>query len=121
MTDSAHKATGQIADAIEGIAAEATHQAEAIGQMHKTITDIQSGEDEIASATENINQCTETLRENSGNMKHHIEAMSKGSAQMTDNVSTIASRIAETNQTIEKCQKFSPVLKKSHPKQTCLP
>ena len=51
MTDSAHKATGQIADAIEGIAAEATHQAEAIGQMHKTITDIQSGEDEIASAT----------------------------------------------------------------------
>lgn len=102
MTDSAHKATGQIADAIEGIAAEATHQAEAIGQMHKTITDIQSGEDEIASATENINQCTETLRENSGNMKHHIEAMSKGSAQMTDNVSTIASRIAETNQTIEK-------------------
>ena len=26
MTDSAHKATGQIADAIEGIAAEATHQ-----------------------------------------------------------------------------------------------
>ena len=97
MTDSAHKATGQIADAIEGIAAEATHQAEAIGQMHKTITDIQSGEDEIASATENINQCTETLRENSGNMKHHIEAMSKGSAQMTDNVSTIASRIAETN------------------------
>ena len=102
MTDSARKATGQIADAIEGIAAEATHQAEAIGQMHKTITDIQSGEDEIASATENINQCTETLRENSGNMKHHIEAMSKGSAQMTDNVSTIASRIAETNQTIEK-------------------
>lgn len=102
MAESALEATDQIANAIGGVAEDATNQVEAIGTMHQTVMKIQNGADDITSATGTISKCTEELGKNSNKMKKHIEEMSKGSGQMTENVSTIAQQIASTNETIEK-------------------
>lgn len=102
MAESALEATDQIANAIGGVAEDATNQVEAIGTMHQTVMKIQNGADDITSATGAISKSTEELGKNSNKMKKHIEEMSKGSGQMTENVSTIAQQIASTNETIEK-------------------
>lgn len=102
MAESALEATDQIANAIGGVAEDATNQVEAIGTMHQTVMKIQNGADDITSATGTISKCTEELGKNSNKMKKHIEEMSKGSGHMTENVSTIAQQIASTNETIEK-------------------
>ena len=102
MAESALEATDQIANAIGGVAEDATNQVESIGTMHQTVMKIQNGADDITSATGAISKCTEELGRNSNKMKKHIEEMSKGSGQMTENVSTIAQQIASTNETIEK-------------------
>lgn len=102
MAESALEATDQIANAIGGVAEDATNQVEAIGTMHQTVMKIQNGADDITSATGAISKSTEELGKNSNKMKMHIEEMSKGSGQMTENVSTIAQQIASTNETIEK-------------------
>lgn len=102
MTDSAIDATQQIATAIEGVANEATTQASAISNMMSSVNEMQSGTHEISDAVKEIGEYTTKLNNNSIQMKKHIEAMSHGSENMSEQVNTIATKITETNETIKQ-------------------
>ena len=102
MTDSAIDATQQIATAIEGVANEATTQASAISNMMSSVNEMQSGTHEISDAVREIDEYTTKLSNSSIQMKKHIEAMSHGSADMSEQVNTIATKITETNGTIKQ-------------------
>ena len=97
MTDSAIDATQQIATAIEGVANEATTQASAISNMMSSVNEMQSGTHEISDAVKEIGEYTTKLNNNSIQMKKHIEAMSHGSENMSEQVNTISNKITETN------------------------
>lgn len=102
MTASAIDAAQQIANAIEGVATEATAQAGAISNMMSTVSEMQNGTQEISNAVREIDEYTGKLRDNSAEMKRHIEAMSQGSADMSEQVGTISDKINETNETIRQ-------------------
>ena len=101
-THSAMETSDQISRAMEGVAGDASEQANAIASVMNNVTSMQAGADEIRTSTEEISDCTKSLVDSSRSMRQNLEEMQKGSTDMTTQVNTISEKIAETNKTIEK-------------------
>ena len=101
-THSAMETSDQISRAMEGVAGDASEQANAIASVMNNVTSMQAGADEIRTSTEEISDCTKALVDSSRSMRQNLEEMQKGSTDMTTQVNTISEKIAETNKTIEK-------------------
>lgn len=102
MANSAMEATTQIATAIEGIASDATNQADAISRVMHKMNEMQDSTEEISQAVQDIDNSARDLGKKSNEMQEHIADMQSGSQEMTTEVENIATAIHETQDTIEK-------------------
>lgn len=102
VSHSAMDATGQISKVVEGVADEASGQAEAISNVMNNVLSMQNGTDKIHDALVEINTCEKNLANSSKDMRANLQDMKSGSEDMTVQVQNIASKIEETNKTIEK-------------------
>lgn len=101
ITHSASEASNQINQTMDGIANDASTQANAISNAMDNISSMQNGTNEIKNAAEEITACAENLTKDSGEMKQNLQEMQSGSSDMTIQVNNISEKIAETSQTIE--------------------
>lgn len=101
-THSAMETSDQISRAMEGVAGDASEQANAIASVMNNVTSMQTGADEIRTSTEEISDCTKALVDSSHSMRQNLEEMQKGSTDMNTQVNAISEKITETNKTIER-------------------
>lgn len=95
-------ASKQIATAIEGVASDATNQAAAITEVTNAVQDMKDNTENISKSVKTIDVSAGELSKNSETMKGHIAAMQDSSKDMTVQVTNIADKIKETNDTIDK-------------------
>lgn len=108
MTFSALEATGQVAEAIENVASDATNQAGAVSEVVGSVGQMNLDADKLTIAVSDIQSCVKTLGKSSAEMKSHIKDMSDGSELMTGQITNISDKIAETNEAISQ---MSDILK----------
>lgn len=108
MTFSALDATGQVAEAIENVASDATNQAGAVSEVVGSVGQINLNADNLTIAVSDIQSCVKTLDKSSAEMKSHIKDMSDGSELMTGQIANISDKIIETNEAISQ---MSDILK----------
>lgn len=108
VTFSALDATGQVAEAIENVASDATNQAGAVSEVVGSVGQINLNADNLTIAVSDIQSCVKTLDKSSAEMKSHIKDMSDGSELMTGQITNISDKIAETNEAISQ---MSDILK----------
>lgn len=104
MTDSALEATTQVAEAIDNVAQEATKQAGVVSEMVDSVDTMNVNVGAVLGAMNDISSYVEALNTTSTNMKSKIATLSRGSSQMSDKVSDIASQIEKTTESISKMQ-----------------
>lgn len=102
MTNSALDATTQIATAIEGIAGDATTQANAVNEVVNNMNLMHNNSNQINNVVTDVNSYINDLDNNSHNMKDKVQSMSNSSNEMTTNISEISNKINDTNKAIEK-------------------
>lgn len=102
MTNSALDATTQIATAIEGIAGDATTQANVVNEVVTSMDNMHKNSNIMNDTIENIEKYINDLNDNSISMKDKVEFMANSSNKMTNNVSDISNKISETNHAIEQ-------------------
>lgn len=102
MTRGAQDAAGQVANAIESVASDATNQAGAVNKMVQDMDVMVEDTKNIHQSVESINGNVEELNISGSDMKAKIEDMSTGSSRMTSQISNIAARIKQTNVAISQ-------------------
>lgn len=108
MTSSALDATGQVAEAIENVASDATSQVGAVNEVVGDITHMNTNAGDLEMAVSDIQSCVKNLDQSSAEMKSHIKDMADGSELMTSQIANISDRINETNEAISQ---MSDILK----------
>ena len=102
MANSAREATHQIAQAIEGIATDATSQADSISEVMTKVNDMQESTAEISQSVQDIDTSAKDLGEKSEEMKKSLQDMQTGNMKMSEEVNAIDTAIKETNEIIDK-------------------
>ncbi len=102
VTHSAMESSGQISKTMEGVASDASSQANAISNVMDNVSSMQDETSEIQDAAKEIGDCAENLTKDSKGMKQNLQVMQSGSADMTTQVNNISAKIAETSKTIER-------------------
>lgn len=102
MTKGAVDATGQVTEAIENVAQEATKQAGVVDTVSVNVNSLTSASSEVAEAVNSSIVHMNDLQSNAVEMRKKMESMSEESENMGVNVKEIAKRISETSEDIEK-------------------
>ena len=102
MAGSAMEATTQIAKAIEGIATDATKQADSISEVMSKVNEMQESTAEISQSVQDIDTSAKDLGKKSEEMKASIQDMQTGNEKMSEEVNAIDTAIQETNEIIDK-------------------
>ena len=100
-TETALTATSQVAKAIEHVATDVTTQVDLLSEIANNVEVMSGDGKEMNLSVNNVSEYVEQLNVSSNEMKEKVELMSKGSAGMTEQISGIATKINETNESIK--------------------
>lgn len=102
MTNGAVEAIGQVTEAIENVAQDATKQAGVVDTVSVNVKSLTEASSDVANAVNSSINHMDTLQSNAIEMRKKMESMSEESENMGVNVQEIAKQISETSEDIEK-------------------